>query len=156
MDNLKKISGLLMICCLLLTGCGQTNDSNIEGDLTDIMSDIYDGVKNVEWPILETVEVRENNIMNFLGTSDIDYKEGIASEPIIGSIPHSVVLLRMNEGADIEAEKEKIRKSVNPRKWVCVWVEDDEVIVDSRGDIIILIMVKDYSKKIDESFKNLD
>ncbi len=155
MKNLKKICSLFLVSCLLLTGCNVTK-KNLEGDLSDIMDKIYDGVRNTEWPILEQIEINDSNIENYLGTSDLDYQEALASEPIIGSIAHSVVLVRMNKGADIEAAKEKIRNSVNPRKWVCVWVEDNEVIVDSRGDIIVLIMVKDYSDSLYKSFKNLD
>lgn len=156
MKNIKKICSLFLVSCLLLTGCGATKKGNLEGDLSDIMDELYDGVRNAEWPMLEQIEINDSNIENYLGTSDLDYKEALASEPIIGSIAHSVVLVRMNKGADIEAAKEKIRNSVNPRKWVCVWVEDDEVIVDSRGDIIVLIMVKDYSDSLYKSFKNLD
>lgn len=104
---------------------------------------------------MEKIELNSDNIEYFLGTSDIDYKEGLASEPLMSSIAHSVVLLRMNDGADIEATKTKIKSSVNPRKWICVEVDENDVIVDSKGNLIILIMVNDDAKKLDESFQNL-
>ena len=119
------------------------------------MNDVYAGVK-AEMPMLAQTELNDENVEYFLGTSDIDYKEGLASEPMMSSIAHSVVLVRMNEGADIEAAKTKIKESVNPRKWICVEVSEDDVIVDSRGDMIILIMVNDYSKDFEKSFESLE
>ncbi len=154
MKNLKKIGSLLLIACLFFTGCGG-KDKNIEGNLSDIMAKVYAGVDE-EMPELNQTELNDENIEYFLGTNDIDYKEGLASEPWINAMAHSVVLVRMNEGADIEAAKEKIRNSVNPRKWICVEVEEKDVIVDSKGDMIILIMVNDYSKDFQKSFQALD
>ena len=155
MKNLKKIGSLLFVACLLLTGCGEKNEKNIEGKLEDIMNELYAGV-NEEMPMLAQTELNDENVEYFLGTSDVDYKEGLASEPMMSSIAHSVVLVRMNEGADIEAAKTKIKESVNPRKWICVEVSEDDVIVDSRGDMIILIMVNDYSKDFEKSFESLE
>ena len=155
MKNLKKFGNLLFIACLLFTGCGEKKEKNLEGSLADIMNKVYDGVE-AEMPMLLQTELNDENIEYFLGTTDIDYKEGLASEPMMSSIAHSVVLVRMNEGANIEEAKEKIKKSVNPRKWICVEVSENDVIVDSRGDIIILIMVNDYSKDFEKSFESLE
>lgn len=155
MKHLKRIGSLLFITCLLLTGCGEKKEKNIDGDLSSIMNKIYAGV-DAEMPMLAQTELNEENIEYYLGTSDIDYKEGLASEPMMSSIAHSVVLVRMNEGADIEKAKTKIKESVNPRKWICVEVAEDDVIVDSRGDMIILIMVNDYSKDFEKSFESLE
>lgn len=155
MKSLKKIGSLLFVTCLLLTGCGETKEKNIEGNLADIMNEIYAGV-DTEMPMLAQTELNDENIEYYLGTSDIDYKEGLASEPMMSSIAHSVVLVRMNDGADIEEAKTKIKESVNPRKWICVEVSEDDVIVDSRGNMIILIMVNDYSKDFEKSFESLE
>jgi hypothetical protein len=83
-------------------------------------------------------------------------KEAYVSEPMIGSIAHTVLLVRMEEGADVEAAKKAIKDNVNPRKWICVGVEDEKnVIVDNRGDLIVLIMENTHAQTIHENFKNL-
>ena len=76
---------------------------------------------------------------------------------MIGAIAYSVVLVRMEDGADIEAAKTAIKENVNPRKWVCVEVPEEDVIVKSKGDLIILIMVENETlrTKIEEGFDNL-
>lgn len=161
---MKKINKLLVLLLLVatlgLTACSK----NVEGTLTEIMDKIYADVKEDEIPMLETVnileqdpEILDDTIIYTIGTKDIEYKEIYESRPMIGSIAYSVVLVRMEEGADIEAAKTAIKENVDPRKWFCVWVEPEDVIVKSKGDLIILIMVEDETirTKIEKGFDNL-
>ena len=151
---LKKIILGCVICVALfsLTGC---KEKQVEGTLEEIMTKVYADVPEEERPMMLTnTELTKDNIENYLGTKDIEYKEALASESAVGSIAHSVVLVRMKDGADIESAKKKIKESVNPRKWVCV--EAEKVVVKNKGNLIILIMSSsDYTKKIENSFDNL-
>ena len=152
---MKKILLLVVIFmgALFLTGCG-----NIEGSLEDIMAKVYANIPENERPMmLMNTVINDENVEYFLGSKDIEYEEALASEPGIGSIAHSVVLVRTKKGADVEAIKDKIEKNVDPRKWVCVGVEKDDIIVESEGDLIILIMVEDEKTrdKLEDSFDNL-
>lgn len=155
MKNIKKI-GLLVVMIIgafLLTGCG-----NIEGSLEDIMAKVYADIPENERPMMLTnIEVTDKNIEQYLGTADIEYEEALASESATGSIAHSVVLVRVKDNANVEAIKEKIEKNVNPRKWICVGVEEDDVIVENEGNLIILIMVADEGtrEKLEDAFENL-
>jgi hypothetical protein len=99
-------------------------------------------------------EINAENIEYFLGTADIDYKEALASEAMITSIAHSMVLLRANDGADIEKIKKAIKDNVDGRKWICVGVEDKNIVVDNIGNLVILIMDNE-SKALHDSFKKL-
>ena len=120
-------------------------EATLESALPEVMAAVYSTFKPEELPMLMQTEVTAENAESFIGTNEVDFKEGLASEPAMSSIPHSVVLLRMNEGADIEATKELIREKIDPRKWVCVGVERDEVIIESQGDLIIVIIDDDTS-----------
>ena len=64
----------------------------------------------------------------------------MASEPMIGSSAHSIVLIRVNDGSDIAKIKEDIKTNVDPRKWICVGVDPENVVVDNIDNMIILIM----------------
>ena len=128
------------------------------------MDKIYSDIKEDEMPMLETVNILDteadaldDTIIYTIGTKDIEYKEIYESRPMIGSIAYSVVLVRMEEGADVEAAKTAIKENVDPRKWFCVWVEPEDVIVKSKGDLIILIMVEDETlrTKLEQGFDNL-
>lgn len=149
----KVILGCLACVTLFsLTGCGE---KQVEGTLEEIMTKVYADVPEDERPMMLTnIEVTEENIENYLGTKDFEYEEALASESAVGSIAHSVVLIRMKDGADVEEAKKKIEENANPRKWICV--EADDVVVKNKGNLIILIMSSsNYIEKIENSFDNL-
>ena len=150
----KKIILGCLACVTLfsLTGCGE---KQVEGTLEEIMTKVYADVPEDERPMMLTnTEVTEENVENYLGTKNIEYEEALASESAVGWIAHSVVLVRMKDGANIEDAKKKIEENVNPRKWICVEAED--VVVKNKGNLIILIMSSsNYIEKIENSFDNL-
>ena len=155
---MKKLKGVLSVVTAILlvvslSGCG--SNKNVSGTLEEIMEKVYADIPENERPMmLGNIEVTEENVVGFLGTEDIEYEEALASESMTGSIPHSVVLVRVKDGANVDAIKEKIEDSVNPRKWICVEAEDVEV--ESKGNLIILIMSSESAtEKIENSFKNL-
>lgn len=151
---MKKIITICSCICLslLLTGCN-SKQKNLTGTLDEIMKGVYAGLDN-ELPAVGDVELTKENIEFFVGTSDLDFKEALASDALINAVPHSIVLVRLNDGADVEKAKQKIKESANPRKWVCV--EAEKTIVENRGNVIILIMTNaDLADKIQENFQNL-
>ena len=106
MKTIKKISLLVIIFVggFFMTGCG-----NVKGSLEDIMAQVYANVSEDEKPMMLTnTEINDENVEYFLGTKDIEYAEALASESGVGSIAHSVVLLRTKENADVEKIEEKI------------------------------------------------
>lgn len=158
MKAVKKISLLIVLCLGILFLGGCNNTTKIEGTLEELMEKVYAEIPDDNKPaMLMNTVVDEENIEYYLGTKDIQYEEALASESGIGSIAHSVVLVRAKENADIEEIKEQILENINPRKWVCVGVEKEDVIVKNNGDLIILIMVQDESNRdiLEENFKNL-
>lgn len=157
MKVFKKLSLIIimLVAAVVLTGCG---NKNIEGSLEDIMTKLYAEIPEDQRPMmLMNTEVTDENVEYFLGSKDIEFEEALASEPGIGSIAHSVVLVRVKDNANIEAIEEKIENSINPRKWVCVGVEEDDVIVEDKGNLIALIMIEDQTtrEKIEDAFEKL-
>ncbi len=152
---MKKLMFLVLAFMLMLTvGCGSV--SNVEGELSDLMTKVYEGIKDEEKPMmLMNVEINEENVEYYLGSAEIEFESAIASESGVGSIAHSVVLVRAKDGQDVEKLKSDIKASVNPAKWICVSVEENNVIVDNIGDLVILIMDNSYPETLHENFKNL-
>lgn len=154
---MKKISLIVIIVFIgiFVTGCGSTN---VDGTLEEIMKKVYKNIPENERPMMLTnMEVNDENAKYYLGSTDIEYEEALASESGVGSIAHSVVLVRVKDNADIEAIKNKIKNEIDPRKWVCVGVEKDDIIVENKGNLIILIMVEDEDtrEKLEDGFENL-
>lgn len=157
---MKKVIYLCMISLsflLVLTGCSKKT-AVIEGKMEDLMAKLYDGIDENDLPMyLENITLTDESLSNYIGTSDIKWKEAIASESSVGSIAHSVVLIRMDDKAtskDIEEAKNKIKESVDPAKWICT--EAEKVYVESNNNLIVVIMTfEDIADPIKNNFLNL-
>ena len=57
---------------------------------------------------------------------------------MIGSIAHSIALLKLPDGTDAAALAETITNSVDPRKWICV--EAEQTVVRQHGQYILVAM----------------
>ena len=128
---------------------------NVEGTLEELMIKVYANISEENLPMmLGNIEVDSENVEGFLGTTEVNYKEALASESMVGSIAHSVVLVRMNDAKEAATAVETIKAKVNPRKWICV--EASNVAVKSKGDLVILIMSNEtLAPSLEANFDNL-
>ena len=123
-------------------------EENVEGTLEEIMAKVYAGIPEENLPALAQMPLNSENVEGFLGTTEVAFKEALVSEPMMSSVPHSVVLVRLNDAKDADAAVAKIKESVNPRKWICV--EASNVVVESKGDLVILIMSDAEGTPVDQ------
>src|SRR5690554_4373399 len=141
---------------------GGSDSTSLEGSLEEIMEKIYDTTEvddNFKEYIksgLQTEEVTTERTEYFLGKAGIEFESAIASEPIMQPGAYSLVLLRVNEGADVEKIKTDIKENVDPMKWVCVGVQEENIIVDNIGDVVFLVMSDDQAKPLHEAFLALE
>ncbi|HHY65127.1 MAG TPA: hypothetical protein GX501_08780 [Clostridiaceae bacterium] len=139
---------------------GGKKTENLEGSLEDILSKIYENADiegDFERFVNEGLMVNEINSENcayHLGKEGIEFKEAIASVPMISSA-YELSLVRVKEGADIEKIKKEIRENLNPMKWICMGVDEENIVVDNIGDVIIVIMSNEYSKELHNAFLGL-
>ena len=143
---------LLGISIFALAGCGE---KEVEGSLEEIMEKIYATIPQEERPMmLQNITPEAEQVEGYIGTNDINYNEILVSESAVGSIAHSVVLIRLKDAEDVEDAKTKIKDNVKPDKWVCVSAE--KVVVESRGNLILLVMAsEDTATEIQNNFINL-
>ena len=150
----KFVAALLTLFLLAGAAACQpqaTADAAVQGSLSEIMEKIYAGAKTQEMPELTNTEITGENSKYYLGVENLEYKEALASEPLMNASPHSVCLVRLNEGQDMEEVKQQLRDNADPFKWVCVGVQEDQIIVDNIGDLVVLIMSAD-ADALHESF----
>ena len=163
---MKKIKLFSLVAIILgglflLSGCGS---SSLDGSLEDIMNDlnnyVYEGYADDEKPRLGNINVLQevpDNVEYYIGEADIEYEEILVSEPMMSSIAYSVVLVRMQDGADIEAAKQDLLENAQYRKWICAEVAKEDVIVKNRGNVVILIMVEnaEFRNKLSKGFDQI-
>lgn len=141
----------IMACCLTLVlaltvfaGCGQEQQAaNLEGSCEEILTKVYENAKlddgtREAMEYYQTTPVDETTAEYLLGTADVEYAEAVVSAPMMNAVAYQCVILRVAEGADVEAAKKLLTDNADPRKWVCV--EAESVVVENVGDVILYIM----------------
>jgi hypothetical protein len=134
----------------------------LTGSLEEILDKIYetadvdDNFKSYIKDGLLKEEVTAERTQYFLGKADLEFEEALASEPMIQPGAYSLVLVRVKEGTDIEQFKKDIKDNIDPMKWVCVGVKEENIIVDNIGDIVFLVMSDDQAKPLHEAFLALE
>lgn len=106
-----------------------------EQSLADIMAMLTTGLE--DFGLVET-EITAENIGYYFFIEPVDGAMGLASEPMINASAHSVCLLRVPEGTDVEALAKEIEEKADPYKWICVGAEKKVVL--THGNLICLIM----------------
>lgn len=159
---MKKILVVsLCVLSLVLIGCGGEDSGastpaedlpvEITLSLEEILDKMYEST-DIEWPSLVKTPVDDENMEYMLGVSNFEFEEAMASEPMMTSQAHSVVLVKVDDEADIETIKTDIKENVDGRKWICVGVEDENILVDNFQNYIILIMDNEGSSELLNAF----
>jgi nitrogen regulatory protein PII-like uncharacterized protein len=162
---MKKLLTLLiaLIIAFSFTACkaetGNSNqNSNLEGSLEEILDKIYETAKldndfkEYVKPMLQTEQITAEKTEYYLGKADIEFETAIASESMMSTSAYSLCIVKVKEGADVEKIKKDIKEKVDPRKWICVGVDPKNVIVDSIGNVIFLVMSDGYAKPLHDAF----
>lgn len=147
---MKKILCLVLAfaMALSLAACGGNTEPEVPAfELTGTLEEIADKIYanetvTDEMSIMPATEMALEDVDGLtynLGVASADAIErAVISEPMIGSIPYSLALVKAKEGADIDALKNEILNGVNHRKWLCVAAE--KVAVVNCGNVIMMIM----------------
>ncbi len=133
-----------------------TTQITAQSPLIDIMGAMYAKTTNFFLGSLMVDAIPEDRMDYFLGvTSDkLPVEEAIFCEPMMTSVAHSVCLVRVKDGVDVEEAKKLIKENVNPRKWICVSVSNVNVV--SIGNLILLVMDDIEPQTFTDTFKSMD
>ncbi len=176
---MKKVLSLILCAVMVLTlvACGSKNGGDADkgiGDgmpLKEMAEKLLEGLNEEELPMMmppatlsEMAEgipledgmtkeqVMDELFKSYLFVPAIEGADVVTYDSAIGSIAHSVVLLRLPEGVDVEAVRADIEANANPAKWICV--EAEKVNVVAHGNTILLVMSE--TKTADTIAANFD
>lgn len=114
---------------------GNSSSSSSEESLSDLMSTILDGV---ETPNYSISELAGDSFPYMLFIDQPEGASAVSADAMIGSIAHSVVLMRLSDGSDVEGIAKQVKDNADPRKWICV--EAEKTIVKTNGNLVLLVM----------------
>ncbi len=150
----KQFVVVVLSLVLLLTACGPSKENQAINsmNLEEIVSKVTENINDM--PECETIQVVAEYYPSFLFIDYIEGSEALTSEALMSSVAHSIVVLKLPEGSDVEAIRSEIEKKADPMKWVCVSAEKVEVV--AKGNVILLVMsYEDIVKQCVENFNNI-
>lgn len=126
-------------------------------DMEDVINKIYTKLEG-KLPSLQTQEISKEDeaaFTTYTGLKSADNVESlVVSEPMMSSQAYSLVMVKVNKNADIEAMKKEMKENIDTRKWICV--EAEKLYVTSYENVIFLIMASDeWATPVYNEFKNL-
>lgn len=159
---MKKLIALLLCLAMVLSmvACGgteeetkaeeaapQTTEPTTEaktypGDemsLTEILDGIYEGYTGELPGGIAVTEIADKETFEWKTFATyVEGYEAAVSESMMGAIAHTVVLVRVPEGTDVESVRAEIEQNHDPRQWICVEAEKTAVI--AHNNTIMLVM----------------
>jgi hypothetical protein len=139
---MKKILAVILALAAVLSLAACNSAVQLEGTLEEISKQVLDNTTTIEMMLGDTMEIDLADVdvaKYYIGVDPTDKVErAVFTEPMIGSIPFSLCLVKAAEGADVDALKNEILEGVDYRKWICVAAE--KVLVTNCGDTILMIM----------------
>lgn len=161
MKKFKGYIALLLTGLLFLTGCGAKEKTvTLEGSCAEILEKVY---ANADLPAdmreamqyYQTAEITDVEEQNLLGTTEVAFSDSVYSVPMMSSVAYQCVVLRVENGQDVEAVKQLLKDNADPRKWVCV--EPETVLVENVGDVILYVMSEEQvATALQTAFSGLD
>ena len=107
-------------------------------ELSVILQGLYEGY-NEELPMLGEMPLEDPETFQWMTFAQyVEGAEAMVSEPMMGSIAHSFVLVRLPEGTDAAAFAAEMEANCDPRKWICV--EAEKVASASYENLALLCM----------------
>lgn len=151
----------MALFALFLGACSAPENRVLEADLDTLIDEIYsyEGLSEDAKDFtenLEKKEVSEDKTAYHLGSEDIEYEKALASVPSLSNTPYELTLVRTTRNQDVEATITEIEENIDPMKWVSYGVDEENVIVDNIGDVIVIIMSDNYAGELHEAFLALE
>ena len=120
--------------------------------LDEIITKIYEKVPLELSLVSDYIDISDENALKYnTGLTDSSkISEVCVSEPMIGSIPYSLVLVKVKNASDASDIASQMKSGIKQRKWVCV--EADDLAVTYSGDVVLLFMVgSEYNDDVKSS-----
>ena len=161
---MKKTIIIIAIVLVIAIGTivlisGNKNQAGIKLETAEEMVALVEKMyTETEMPLqsLQTAEIdiSDEEMLNYYTglKSNESIKTVVVSEPMMTSQAYSLVMVKTEDDADVEAIKQEMVDNIDTRKWICVTAE--KLYATNSGNIIFLVMSKEeLAKPLYEAFK---
>lgn len=146
---MKKFLSIVLVAAAVLAvclvGCKDNNAEVANGTATgDVSGDMITLVSASKLEVNAPYQdyITAEMAYNFVGLTEEEFtanvEEGIFYESMMSPANQSYCLLKVKEGTDVAALKQKVFDNANPRKWICM--SADRVLVMADSEYVMLAM----------------
>jgi len=142
----------------ILTGCGVA-ESTPSGTASEIADKIFErsGVtfRAPERMSLDNEEDREF----YLGSTNYpEFVDSIAVVPMIRVDTRVLYIIKATNKSDVGKIKTVLEENINPDRLVCVRFSLEDVVIESRGNVIFMIInpIPEEKEALAEAFRTID
>ncbi len=131
----------LFLALVMLTGCSGKGPNDIvpsDATMPEIIELLCEGV---DVPAYEATELTEENFEYFAFIPYADGLTGYHADALINSIPHSVVLVR-SENGDTADIAQKMLDNADTRKWICVSADVKQAAYTEHYAVLVMSSVE--------------
>ena len=163
---MKKFIAMLLVLAVMFSfaACGKTAPEapaeevkNVEGTMEELLNKIVE-IQPVEFMgmamTLDLTDTSEDGLWFISDNTGLSNADDITDAaffgPMMGSIAYTMSMVRVKDGADVNAVAETMKNNIDTRKWICVEADDLQVV--SYGNVVMLIMLDSQSGMTSQSF----
>ncbi|MFC1948325.1 hypothetical protein ACFLXY_10460 [Chloroflexota bacterium] len=157
MKKILYLSLATVLIMTLLTGC-TSGPSAPAGTAAEITDSIFTQAKVEPFGMSQPLEAAQD-IEFYLGASDYpDFAEAVVVLPMISIDTRVLYIIKAANKGDVETIKTKLDENIDPNKLICVTFAMEDVVIDSRGDVIFMTINSkaDERTALAEAFKTIE
>ena len=104
-------------------------------------------------------QITDENMEFYLGSLDYpEFADSMVVTPMINLDTRVLYIIKATNKGDVEMIKTKLDENIDPNKLVCVTFSMEDVVIESRGDIIFMTINSDADQKaaLEEAFQTIE
>ncbi|HEY93804.1 MAG TPA: hypothetical protein G4O15_02545 [Dehalococcoidia bacterium] len=148
----------LILSQFVLIGCGVA-ESAPSGTASKIADKIFEE-SGVTFRAPERVTLDNDEDREFyLGSTDYpEFTDSVAVVPMIRVDTRVLYIIKATNKGDVEKIKTTLKENINPDRLVCVRFTLEDVIIESRGNVIFMIInpIPEEKEALAEAFRTIE
>ena len=158
MSRLASLSFALIVTLVVLSGCGAA-ESAPTGTASEIADKIFTK-SGVTFRAPERLSLEKDEDREFyLGSTDYpEFADSVAVVPMIRVDTRVLYIIKASNKGDVEKIKTALKENINPDRLVCVRFSLEDVVIESRGNVIFMIInsIHEQKEALAEAFRNIE
>ncbi|MFC2038204.1 hypothetical protein ACFLUG_00325 [Chloroflexota bacterium] len=144
----------LLLSVFVLTGCA-TGPSAPSGTVDEIADKVF-AESGVTFRAPERLSLENDENREFyLGSTEYpEFANSVAVVPMIRIDTRVLYVIKAANKGDIETIKTALKDNIDPNRLICVTFSLEDVVIESRGDIIFMTINSDIEQRtaLEEAF----